>query len=162
MLELIDYTSNDEIRAALGVSEEELEDATLAKQLYAMQLGFELGDITPELEQTFMTIKVSASKTAEQRKLYDVVKVFSAYVVAKYLLVSLPLFAPKRITDGRSEVERFTDPFQDVRDGVAAGYLTLRNRVIDALAGVGIVVATASGRSYFATAGLATDPVTGA
>ncbi len=152
---LIDYTSYDEIRAVLGVSDEELEDSTLALPMYLTALQLQLGDIAETLEDQYQNLKVETFLTPKEQKLLDVVSVFSAYAVAQHLLTSMPLFAPKRITDGRAETDRVTDPFEGVRQGVNSMYASLRAR----LAGM-LEVPVASTKFYFGAVGLAINPVT--
>lgn len=161
MLTLLNYTSYDEIRAVLGVSDEEIEDVTLALPLYAQKLGFDLEDISVNLETLYDTARSASSPTSAQTKLLNSVQVFSAYAVAKHLLVSASLFAPRRIGDGRAETERVTDPFETLRDDVASAYLSLKERVEAALVGLGEQVGAATSRVYSASAGLPVDNVTG-
>ena len=157
---LTDFASYDEIRAVLGVSDEELENGTLALPMYLKLLQMEFGDMEPTLEAQYLAAKGSASPTAEEQKLVDVVSVFSAYAISKNLLTSMPLFAPKRITDGRAETDRVTDPFEGVREGVNSTYQTLKARVLIALGNAGTPTTAATQRTYFAVAGLAINPVT--
>lgn len=163
MPNLTDFTSYDEIRAVLGVSDEELEDVTLALPLYSNTLSFDLFDISPTAESLYQTIRAlpPSSLTVPQQRFLSVAQVFSAYAVSRTLLTSIALFAPKRITDGRAETDRVTDPFKDLRDDVNAGYQSLKSRLVDALAGLGEVLTPATSRVYATTAGLATDPVLG-
>lgn len=161
MTTLLDYTSYDEIRAVLGVSDEELEDITLALPIYTQKLGFELSDISDTLESVYETAKTAPAPTAAQTKLLNSVQVFSAYAIAKHLLGSASLFAPRRIGDGRAETERVTDPFETLRDDVESGYLSLKQRVSSALVGLGEQVGAATSRTYAAIAGLPVDNVTG-
>jgi len=158
---LLNYTSYDEIRAVLGVSDEELEDVTLALPIYAQKLGFELEDISSTLESVYEAAKTAPVPTTAQTKLLNSVQVFSAYAIAKHLLGSASLFAPRRVGDGRAETERVTDPFETLRDDVEAGYLSLKQRVSSALVGLGEQVDAATSRVYSAAAGLPVDNVTG-
>lgn len=152
---LTDFTSYDEIRAVLGVSDDELEDSTLSLPMYLTTLTLGLGDIDATLETQYLTLKAAATLTPKEQKLLDVVSVFSAYAVAQHLLTSMPLFAPKRITDGRAETDRVTDPFKDVRLGVNHTHASLKAR----LSGM-LEIPVASTRLYFGAVGLAINPVT--
>ena len=164
MTVLSKYATALDIRAVLGVTPEELEDATLAVPLYLRQLQFILADIDPLLESTYLSTVAVSSKTTVQQKFVDVVQTFCAYAVSKELLTSLSLFAPRRITDGRAEVERVIDPYEDVRDGVDAAYNTLLDRVRTTYAALGNTITTTATRTFplSAAAGLAINPVTGA
>jgi hypothetical protein len=157
-------TTHDEVRATLGVSDEELENATLDLKVFTDQLELELSDIDPTLPTTLDTITAIAegSRTAAQAKLFNIANIFCSYAYAKVLLTSLPLFSPKTITDGRAEFERHINLMDDVRDGISAGYSALRTRLQDALAALGSgYTAPVATTIIFATSiGLATDPVT--
>jgi len=161
MTTLVDFTSADEIRAILGVSSEELEDATILLGLYFKNLEFELSDISLTLESQYVTIKAQSTKTALEQKFLDVASVFAAYSVSRSLVSSVGLFAPRKITDGRAETERVVDPFSEVKIGVLAGYGAIRARLILALAAIGTAVTAGPARTYFTAAGLAVNPVTG-
>lgn len=159
---LLDFMSYDEPRAVLGVSPEELEDVTLELPIYAKQLSMELETTHPGLVSLYAETKALPSPSPQEQKLLDVVSVYAAYAISQILLTSASLFAPKRITEGKAETDRIADPFQDVRDGVALALITLKIRVLAAVAAMGQEVAVAApARTYFAAAPLATDPVTG-
>ena len=163
MASILHYTTCDSIRAVLGVAPEELEDATIELPLYVIQLQFELTDIAAGLEAAY-TVCASIppiSRTAPQQLLFDTTQVFSAYATSKILLTSLSTFAPVKILDGRAEVNRMADPYEGVRSGVNANYDALKKRLANAYQATLGSVATSTTRSYFSTAGLATDPVTG-
>ena len=157
---ITNYATYDEIRAVLGVSDEELEDATLALPMYEKLLNMELLDISEDLPTLYASITANPAATAQEKKLLDVVSVFSAFAISKHLLTSLPLFAPKRITDGRAETDRVTDPFEDVRQGVNSMYSTLKTRIQKLLELLGTATATAATRIYATVAGLAVNPIT--
>lgn len=160
---LSQFVSPGEVRAVLGVAPEELEDQTLAMPLYLRQLQFDLSDIAPELESAYLSSSVLQTRTAVQQKLYDVMQTYAAYAIAKVLLSSVSLFAPKRITDGKSELERVVDPYQDVRDGVDTGYQVLKERLVNAFKAAtgGDTAVTTRIFTYTVAAGLSSNPVTG-
>jgi len=157
-------TTYDEVRAVLGVSDEEITNATLDLKVFTDQLELELTDIDPSLPTYLDTITgvVEGARTPEQKKLFAVGNMFSAYAYAKILLTSLPLFSPKRVTDGKAEFERFLDPFQEVRDGVSAGYVSMRVRLQTALAALNNAYSAPQAATvvFTASVGLAVDPVT--
>lgn len=159
--QLSDYTSNDEIRAVLGVSDDELADTTLDLPLYLLQLEMQIEGVAVGLIAEYFDSKAAVTPTPLQQRLVTVVQVFSAYATAKTLLSSLPLFAPRRITDGRAEVERFNDPFAMVREGVES-YLDSLEDMLEALAiELGLILPPVKTvRSYAGISPLATNPVT--
>jgi hypothetical protein len=157
-------TTYEEVRATLGVSDEELENETLDLKVFTDQLELELTDIDPTLPTTLDTIAAlaEASRSAAQKTVFNVANLFVSYAYARILLTSLPLFSPKRVTDGRAEVERHAGMMEDTRDGVYAGYSTLRTRLQNALAalGNGYTAPVATSVAFTASVGLAVDPVT--
>ena len=163
MTTLAHFTTPDEIRAVLGVAPEEIRDEVLLMPMYVRQLQFELSDLGATLESDYLTVAALASRSAAQQKLYDVMQVYAPYAIAKILLTSVALFAPRRITDGRAEAERVVDPFEDVRDGVDSTLLVLRDRLVDAAAALGTTASTLSRTITLSVAtGLAVNPVTNA
>jgi hypothetical protein len=161
---LTDYTSYDEVRAVLGVSVEELEDQTLSLPLYVRMLTFELTDLASDMVDQYLAVwaLTASARTSAQQKFFDVVQLYSAYSASKHLLTSLPLFAPKRITDGRAEFERQIDPFADTRMGVLAGFYATRKRLLslyEALTSTTVAVETYT-PGFTVSTGIATDPVT--
>jgi hypothetical protein len=159
-------TPHDEIRAVLGVSDDELSDATLNLNMVSDQIELELSDISDTLPTALDAIVATPvlTRTAAQAKLASMAGLFCSYAAAKILLSSLPMFAAKRITDGRAEMERFADPFADIRAGVNSGYTALRLRLQTALAVVdtSFTATTVTVTPIFTVASpLAVDPVTG-
>ena len=156
------YTTYAEVRAVLGVSDEELEDATLSLPLYAQQLELELESVYVSLPSMYSGIQAldPALRTPQQQKLFDIVQVYSAYATGKILLVSAPRFAPKRISDGRAEVERVADPFATLRDDLEQTLTALRARLVRALEALDVVFSPVAGRVYFGAAGLSINPIT--
>ena len=161
-LQMSPYTTYDEVRAVLGVSDEELENATLSLPLYAQQLELELESVYVSLPSMYTGIQAldPALRTPQQQKLFDIVQVYSAYATGKILLVSAPRFAPKRISDGRAEVERVADPFATLRDDLEQTLLSLRARLVRALEALDVVFSPVAGRVYFGAAGLSINPIT--
>lgn len=157
---LTNYTTADEIRAALGVSDEELENATIELGDYYRLLLIDLDEIADDLATQYeaLTGSLSAAQARFQRR----VQVFATYSVARVLVTSLPLFAPKRVQDGRAEQERIQDPYKDTREGVLAMYGRLRDKLVEAYAELfpEAEVFTPTTISFCSSVGLAVDPVT--
>lgn len=162
-MELADYTSYDEIRALLGVSDEELEDATLVLPAYSTDLELTISEVSTLAMPMYETIKAKAAndRTADEARYMITFDLFCSYAVAKHLLTSLPLFAYLRTTDGKAEIDR-ADRFEDVRRGVEAGFSTMKFRLLDLLSkldpGVSAPVVRLPG--FIVAAPLGTDPVT--
>lgn len=160
---LTNYTSYDEIRAILGVSQLELEDATLALGLYERLLEEDLIATNDGLIAQYDTVAAIAegSRTPTQQKYYDVIQLFSAYSTARHLLSSLQYFAANQITDGRAAEQRVADPYSATRENVERSYGTLKARALATYGALGNSITTAATRVYAEVATLGTDPVTG-
>jgi hypothetical protein len=156
--------SYDNIRASLGVSTDELEDATLALPLYEQKLRIELEDIDGDLYSKYEEVLDLPSPSRAETRFINVFELYSTYAVANHLLTSVSLFAPKVIEDGSAKVERIVDPFADTRNAVAQTLALMRGRLITAYTAVsGITPAYTSyvRPTFTLSTGLAVDPVTG-
>lgn len=165
MLNVDDVTSFDEIRAALGVSDNELPDTTLELDMYRLHLNTELRAIDATLETTFDTIrgKTEADRTSAEQNLFSATSLFSLYSVALHLTSSLPLFSPKTITDGKAAISRYADsPYKQTIEAVQAQYSKLKTLLEAALAEYGGSSSTAvSPPGYMGVSSPSFDPVTG-
>lgn len=162
-MSLIDYTTPSDIRALLGVSEDEISDATLSLEVYDAYLASELEDIGADLAATYSTVAVvpEAARTSAQKKFYRLTRLFSSYAAAKQLTTSLPMFGPKDISDGKATVSRFADsPYRDVVKRITQEYDRLKSLLAEAFAGLTSSTGTSTQRVYLGSTGLATDPVT--
>ena len=162
-MQITDLTTYPDVRAVLGVSDEELEDAELALSVWSTNMTLKLYDLTPTFETLFDSIELipENSRTAIQQRFFITAKLYGAYLVADDLLVSLPMFSFKSITDGKAETERF-DRWEDVRDGVKAGVAGIRARLmlmLQTLEGAPVPTVTLPG--LIAGVTLGADPVTG-
>lgn len=161
---LSDYTTFADVRAALSVSDDELEDATLGLALFEDNLLVELSDIHADLTTQFATVSAiaEASQTAAQKHFLRVTRLFSTYSVANQVCTSLGLLAPKDIGDGKALSSRFADsPYRDTKKDVREKYDLYRLKLAEAFAGLSASTATVTSRSYMRASGLSTDPVTG-
>ena len=159
---IIDCTTYDDIRAALGVSDEDLEDVTLELALYANSLQADLEDIDINLPATYTTTKAIVAPSAIEARFLQAANVFATFSVAKQLSSSLPLFAAKQVTDSKAGVSRFDNsPYKEVIASIDREYARARNRLAQALAGIGTGTAAATARPYLSVASPASDPITG-
>jgi len=163
---LIDFTSYDDVRAALGVSQDEIKDTTLSLDLYAFNLTSELEGISLTLIPTFTTVTAIAvdERSAVQTRFFQTAKLFACYAVAKQLCTSLPMFAPKEQTDSKATLGRFAqDPYKATIARIVADYETNKARLATALEGLTPEVARViTSRPYFSVVSALVDPVTGA
>ena len=92
---LTDYTTYNDIRAVLGVSEDDLTDATLALQTYDDYLTQELEDIDIDLPDTYATTLALSAPTSAETRFVKACSLFVIFFVAKTLIVVFFLFAAK-------------------------------------------------------------------
>lgn len=155
------FTSYDDIRAALGVSDEELGDETLALQLYEDTLLADLEDISLDLPDTYATVSAEATPTAVQSRFLREVRSFSTYAVARQLLPGLPMFGVKSVEDGKARMERFAEAYRATTKTVNDEYDKCKNRLTQALASVSISGTVSVSRSYMSVVSPVSDPITG-
>lgn len=162
---LLDLTTPDEVRAVLGVSDVELSDTTLSLPIFESMWQMLLFDIYAGLPDLLDDIKDRlstdpSSVTSTEKQLLETVKVFSAYATSKVFLSNAQMFTPKRVTDGRAEVERFADSFGSLMDGLLTMYYKLLARIRYLLRLLGLNVPEPAPVLLLATAGLAVNPIT--
>lgn len=108
---LVPYCSNDEVRAALGVSISELSDAVLDLPIYESSLRRELVRVSSTLPSVFLAIDGNppTARTADEQDLYDCASAFAILSVARHIGGALPMMAPKTLTDDKAGFGRFSD-----------------------------------------------------
>lgn len=161
---LTTYITYAEVRSVLGVSDDELEDTTLALSLYADSLELELAEIGENLASEFADVVdiAEGSRTTVQQKFYRLTRLFAAYAVAKQLGSSLPMFGPKDLTDGKASFARFADsPYKKTLEKVSENYDDFHGKLVSAYAALSSSSVAETTRTLFAGVGLATDPVVG-
>lgn len=159
---LLDFCTYDDIRAVLGVEAEELPDTTLALELYLNALNLEFNETAPDALNQYATVKALTTRSGAQQAFYEGCRLFAMYATAKRLASSLPLFAPKDITDGKAATGRFSDsPYRDVIAETAGQYERLRLKLPSLLAALSASTINANPRVYFGSSAPSSDPVTG-
>lgn len=160
-MRVTDFTSYDDIRAALGVSIEEVSDETLALPVYEQALLVEFDDIELDLASTLISNIDIENPSDAQRRFIRAGRLFATYAVAQQLTASLPMFAPKSIGDGKANMSRFADsPYRDTVRKINSLYDKYKVHLNDALKKLSSGSFTATPRTLFAVSGLDTDPVT--
>ena len=162
---LIDYTSFDDVRAALGVSVDEISDATLSLDLYVFNLVSELETISLTLPADYLTQKATATPwNPVATRFYQMTRLFSAYAVAKQACAALPMFGPKEQADGKSSMVRFAqDPYKVTIARIIEQFEAAKVRLEAAYAATLSLGAPAlSTRPYFSVVHPSYDPVLGA
>lgn len=166
-MNILEYTTYAEVRAALGVSEEEMEDTTLELPLYANTLEVDLEDINVNVPIAYATAKAAieaGTATLDQQRFVKAANLFATYAVAKQCTVSLRLFSPEQITDGKAMIRRpqADAPYQKTIDSVLREYSRFRTRlsdlfqVVNSSSGAGAVTKT-----VFVVSSPSSDPILG-
>ena len=161
-MSLLNYTTYDDIRAALGVSDEELEDGVLGLQLYEDHLSFELSDVHPDLAALHTSLESTAVLTSAQERFMAACRGFSTYAVARALTSTLPMFGPKSIEDGKARRERFADPYKATIEAVNKSYAAGKTRLEAAYGTLMSTSKPAVFMSYAVSATPTYNPITGA
>jgi hypothetical protein len=169
MAALTNYTTYAAVRACLGVSVKELSDETLALENYVKQFELDMNDVDSGAGQVlaqYEAIKVitAGSRTETQQRYYDVVGLLASYHVGVQCLGTVEMFGPKRISDGRAEVERGPDAWDRIAGALNTSYSTLLRRLKALLLTLvpDAEIAAKPARVFAVGVGLGTDPVTGA
>jgi hypothetical protein len=129
-----------EVRAALGISTHELTDTQIGLDMYGELLFQELsaveGTLAPDtvsrnLIAQYAYLKALSSPTANQTLLKSYIRLFALYVVAAAIGDTVPLLAPKTISDGKALMTRFSPErtFELVRQEVIQKKYDLRRKI---------------------------------
>lgn len=122
---LTEYAQPSEVRAALGVTAKELPDSVVNLPMYEKVLIKEAAGISSTCLSDFRTVdaKSPGSRTEAEADFHLAVSLFSVFAVARQMTVSLPLFSPKMIGDGKALVSRYSDsPYKQTIEAVQASY----------------------------------------
>lgn len=159
---LLDYTTYADIRAALGVSEEELDDVTLGLDLHLTLLEDGLDQLSATLRSDWEALSAPDTQTADELKFAALFKLYCTYAVAFNLLDSAELFGFLKVADGRASTERVPGAYKTLRAGVTAMYQRVKARMLAAYLVVNpaAVVAAPATTSFISSVGIAADPVT--
>lgn len=155
------YTTAASIRAVLGISEPEIPDATIALAIYEVMLKEDLREMNVSLRADFLALTPPLSD--DETRFSELMQTYCAYQVASQLMGALPLFAPKKIEDASTKLERYEDPFENLRTSILASLSYLRGVLLAAYEVVepGEVAPAATVRVLVVNVGLGVDPITG-
>lgn len=161
---LTTYTTYAEVRAVLGVSDDEIVDDTLALPMYEDMLRMEMDLVNVGVHGKFVDVSAiePASLTAGEATFLRYFRLFCAYAVAKSLTSALPMFGPKAISDGKANMTRFSDsPYKVTLAKIDAEFGRMSNLLEAAYNTLASTSTSAFSRPWLTTAGNAVDPVTG-
>ena len=162
---LTEYTTYDDIRAALGVSTEEIDDATLGLDSYLTLLEEDLLAVNAGVPTAWLALPADpGADTALEARFRKLVKLYSTYDVAYRLLDSSEMFGFLKVADGRASTERAAKAFENLRVNVSAMLAKIETLLLNALLALvpAAVIAAPTGLIYVSGVAGSTDPVTGA
>lgn len=170
-MSVLTYTTFEDIRGVLGVSDEDVNDVTLNLNIYDFNLQQELEDVSltspgataDELSTEFSTVASisEGSRTDDQKRFFRLTQMFATYAVAKQLASSLPLFAPQSVTDSKAGMNRFANnPYADTIKEVEKQYGRSKDRLSAAWGVIQSSTAVAVTSTIIRAVGRGTDRVT--
>lgn len=158
---ITEFTTYDDVRAAIGVSSDDIADETLALDLYAEYLDVELEEVADGVSAMYATCRSADTPSDDQTAFLKATRLFAVFAVAKQLTASLPLFAAKQVSDSKATVQRFDNPYRDTIKNVGDQYSRMKTRLLRAFQGLSASSSTSTAKVYFAVVAPSTDPITG-
>ena len=159
---LTDYTSPDEIRAILSLTDDELENPVILLPIIETLMLEEFAQVSPTLDDKYKAAVDAAGTDPETKRFIRLVQAFAAYCVAKQFTLTLPLLAVQTEQDARASYARFANPLDPVVQSVNASWVKIRGYLVDAYNDLYEPDLTQASYSYTMTGGVAigVDPVT--
>lgn len=158
---ITDYTTFDDVRAALGVDDKDLPDSVLSLDIYSAGLTQDLEDIDVDLPDTYLSVSAVGAPTAAQTRFVTCCSMFAAYAVASRLTATMPLFAPQQESDGKAQAGRFDGAYKDVVNVVVGQCEEARTRLLNAYNSLFLTEKKTVAKSYFSIINPSSDPVAG-
>jgi len=162
---LTTYTSYADVRAVLGVSDDDIDDDTLALPTYDDMLRMEMDSLNVGLHPKFLEVALvqPTALTDAQSMFLRYFRLFCTYATARALASALPMFGPKSISDGKASMARFSDnPYKTTVAKVEADFARMSSLLASSYAALESTSTTVFSRPWFSAVGLDVDPVTNA
>jgi hypothetical protein len=159
---LADYTTFDEIRAALGVSDEEITDETLGLEIHEIRFEEDLRSLSTLALSTWLALPGIDSRSTAEVRFGKLLKLYATYSVAYALTDSAELFGFLKVADGRASTERTAQAFANLRGSLAGRVRSFGDLMLEALSVIVPDVPAPTGEFplWVSAVGGATDPVT--
>lgn len=155
-LPLSPYCSTDAVRAAIGVTDNELTDEMLIEQNLGAELEVDLRTWLPTYA-TIYTQGAAAGATEEQRLKTTLLRLYAQWFLAAQAANTMALAIPQLIGDGKSEMRRFLDFDFDALQAKAMAKAGTYRGQLEELQGA---QAASSGASVLSVSRPDYDPVT--
>lgn len=107
MTQVTEYTTTDAIRSSLGIDAQDVSDSAILDSNLQIELETDLQEWLPD-HATLYSEGGSASATDEQKLKKNYLVLYSQYFCA-YQLALRPLFFPQIVSDGKNQLNRFSD-----------------------------------------------------
>jgi hypothetical protein len=160
---LTEYTTFNDVRAALGMSEEEVSDETLGLDTISTLLDEDLLALAPLLVATFAALPAVDAQSALESRLYKLTRLYATYAVAFRLIDTAELFGFIKVADGRASTERVAEAYKNLRTNLAAQLQRIKALLLGALGALvpTVTAPVSAGNVWISSVGLGSDPVTG-
>lgn len=158
---IVDFSSAEDIRAALGVSSDDIVDEVIQLRIYEDGLVVELESVNLTLPATYDSIKAQDTHTDTELRFLRAARLFATYAVAKQLTTSLPMFSVKQVTDSKAGITRFDNPYAATISEVIKNYGSYKQLLAAALGVITSTSKTPTVRQLVRKINPSYDPVTG-
>lgn len=150
------YTNTDSIRAVLGLSAQDLSDASIV----AANLNLQIEDVLERWLPDHATVKTSgeaAGATTEEKRAWRRLRLYTQYLGAYLLCDALQLGAVQQVGDGTAQMRRFSSDIENIK-----GKMEIRAQEFQTLLAEDKGITLDSGAFSFIGLSLpGADPVTG-
>lgn len=99
----------EEIRALLGVSDEELKDSQLDLPVFLRGVKASVNRIDPRIWSTYAALPESPLTDTDEEQFADAFQSYATMRAAQLLAISLPNYGVRSLTDGKAAFTRQTD-----------------------------------------------------
>lgn len=161
---LTTFTSYDQIRAVLGLTQRELKDEVLILPMYSTIVEEAFFDLSDAILDNYSAVQALTNKNRMQWRFIRLANLYATYAVASAMCDNLSITAPMKITDGKAAVARFKfDP--SVLDNIAAAYGGAREGLLSVYtklfpSDIMNAGGTLTTLVFASAVGISTDPVT--
>lgn len=112
------HTTTEQIRAALGVSQRDIEDASMLDLDLETLILIEMDKVYSD-HAAAVAAGAAPSATDAEKKLAKTIKLFCAYQGAVFLLPGLQHLVAQKVSDGDAEMQRFMkDDLEKTKDQI--------------------------------------------
>ena len=152
------YTGTDAIRAAIGVSDNDIPDKLLVDQRLDLELTVDL-DLWVPTHATLYAAGIATGAAAEDRLKANYISLYAQWFCAAQVASNMKLALPQSISDGKAEMRRFQTLDLAAIEIAAKSRVTYYKNLLSAAEGS---TSTATPISFTSISSPVYDPVLGA